>query len=1584
MSTVLNPAKRQRAIGQGGDVYSQQISNDTIPGPEPRYYTTYLSGNGEDDQGAHGEFALFQEMRTTNLIPRTSAYQIAVEKASIDTKALPSFIATVDTSSANPSGDVNQLTSLVGFELNWSGSMFPSTLNGSTIAANPTTVGSTTPTYYSFFSTGGSSLPIKYSRSSAGIGNFTLTAIPPAVEGILQAYIENNPNSTYWLGQYNFNLDIATFLASFNKALIRAFGMWQSIAPTPHVWLVSPTEVTPGTWSFAGRYTAAQISGLDFSQVLLQSSINYSQAAYDDLHQITVDFYPVQALTYISGVNYITLPCNKKQSTFFTKYKALFGTPPAFSASLYANNNTIGSVPVASVSGGTSTQTLPSSTQIAIAQPSNVTNADNMATLTFSVSTLPSGNAAAMSVPCFDFYQGISSTKIQCEDVTVTLPNQEMGPLYVSVQPTRTDFLTTAYLLGFQPDTVFNLVQTSQTVYANRPLAPAFSTRIDIASYQPLIWRPCDAYVESSNPAPGSAYYYGYGTSYYLSNVVNPGIADCFQNEYDAYFTGDLPSTVMEKLLLKPNINAITDLSLTAQLYCTTYFNSATAPVEAIAAIQPWKAGDQYVAGTPVTFANTDPDSPINNLYIANTLTGTKDFYPPVPFQNSDYWLYCGPFIYSSAVPGATYMDGELVTYVGYANRFTTPTTRTPAVFTGLFGTPMTLVPRTGVVQTVATGGYVKTDGTYVYHEFLTNGSFTVLTGSPLNVKVMAIGGGGGGGATRLGGGGGGGESKVVDVSVIGSELVYVGAKGSGGKYAQVQATGGTVSTLGDYTYHTFTHTDSFYIQSGPSNLNAQVLIIGGGGGGGGSGVGSTDNDRGPGAGGGASAGAFYDDQTFSLGEGYAVTIGEGGQGGYAMLPNPRGKNGGNSSCETAGAMLISEGGGGGGFYLNPVGSAGSAGGFGGGGGASVTPGQTGGAGGVSNSDGGHGGSGNGFNGGGGAGKGGNGPNAGADRVGANGAPPGSATMNAGTNGETTIPYGGGGAGGGEPGGTGGTYTAPDGSTLELGGRGGNPSDDGGGGRIYSGSGGGGAGCYFAGENITRGGDGGSGVVIISYLTNYIVNVDGENGGASRFKTVTAIGGGGGGGNGNIGQDGASGGGGNAEGTSAAGGTGTNPGFNGGAGNVGSTAGGGGGFGGQAFDGNAASPNAGRGGLGVYVTLYNRHFDTIGSGGGGGSTALGGLPGGTGAGQGGSGYHSGQDAYLYGTQAGWDFNSGYGSGGGGAGANGNAEDISEGGNGNPGLVVIAYPLADYTYFGQYNLLKPTPVIGTVPPAMTLNVNPGDAGDVFELQLDTYGFGTYDSKKPRDPIHAYARDSWGSLQSNATSFVTNRVYDEFLLFECNTAFRDMFRGFSATAERYVNQLNGNSSTYWIHDFILNPAAVALPDMPKAWYDAQVQNDGISQASLRYMPPRMVSNSTASTTSPAYLRNTDDQVYYWTVTSSETARYSLWDPVQSIIIEGTTVPVSVDNLPVSEPVITQIQRLGGDSRLLLAEFFPKRNPGEGTIYYEPNFPRQIYLASGTELKQFSYKLSWRNKFTGEIIPLVLSSNGSAVVVFMFTPK
>ena len=134
---------------------------------------------------------------------------------------------------------------------------------------------------------------------------------------------------------------------------------------------------------------------------------------------------------------------------------------------------------------------------------------------------------------------------------------------------------------------------------------------------------------------------------------------------------------------------------------------------------------------------------------------------------------------------------------------------------------------------------------------------------------------------------------------------------------SMTSTTGGTKTTSGLYTFHTFTTTDNFVIESG---VTADVLVVAGGGGGGG---------FGGGAGGGAGGLIYKPSHTFSTGT-YLVTVGSGGPGGLA---NPgqgtqgQGTVGSDSSITT---LFVAKGGGGGAGARR--GTAGGNGGSGGGG----------------------------------------------------------------------------------------------------------------------------------------------------------------------------------------------------------------------------------------------------------------------------------------------------------------------------------------------------------------------------------------------------------------------------------------------------------------------------------------------------------------------------------------------------------------------------------------------------------------------------------------------------------------------------
>lgn len=127
-----------------------------------------------------------------------------------------------------------------------------------------------------------------------------------------------------------------------------------------------------------------------------------------------------------------------------------------------------------------------------------------------------------------------------------------------------------------------------------------------------------------------------------------------------------------------------------------------------------------------------------------------------------------------------------------------------------------------------------------------------------------------------------------------------------------ISATGGTITTSGNYKYHTFTSDDTFSVTSVPSGRTIDILLVGGGGGDGG--------NYGGGGGGGL---IIREGESIGTGS-YSVVIGQGGS---------TGNNGGDTVA--IGFTALGGGAGGGIGSLNPGKSGGS------GGGSGVIPGTT-------------------------------------------------------------------------------------------------------------------------------------------------------------------------------------------------------------------------------------------------------------------------------------------------------------------------------------------------------------------------------------------------------------------------------------------------------------------------------------------------------------------------------------------------------------------------------------------------------------------------------------------------------------------
>ncbi|MBI3335791.1 MAG: hypothetical protein HY001_04835 [Candidatus Portnoybacteria bacterium] len=262
-------------------------------------------------------------------------------------------------------------------------------------------------------------------------------------------------------------------------------------------------------------------------------------------------------------------------------------------------------------------------------------------------------------------------------------------------------------------------------------------------------------------------------------------------------------------------------------------------------------------------------------------------------------------------------------------------------------------------------------------------------------------------------------------------------------------ATGGTITTSGGYTIHTFTSSGTFT----PNGAGTVEYLVVGGGGGGGS---LSENSVGAGGGG---AGGFRTATGFAVtAQAYTITVGAGGSG--AQTPT----NGSDSVFGT----ITATGGGRGGYRASGAYTSGGNGGSGGGGiSTSATPGGTGTSG--QGFGGGNGNSGNAGGGGGGAGAVGtnSSTNAGDGGAGIASSISGASVTYAGGGGGGIHTTGSAGAGGSGGGGAGGAFNSTGNNAT-----------------ANTGGGGGGSGSGSGGTYPSSGGNGGSGIVIIRYLTN--------------------------------------------------------------------------------------------------------------------------------------------------------------------------------------------------------------------------------------------------------------------------------------------------------------------------------------------------------------------------------------------------------------------------------------------------------------------------------------------------------------------
>jgi hypothetical protein len=284
-------------------------------------------------------------------------------------------------------------------------------------------------------------------------------------------------------------------------------------------------------------------------------------------------------------------------------------------------------------------------------------------------------------------------------------------------------------------------------------------------------------------------------------------------------------------------------------------------------------SGSAATSGSTVTGAAGNINGPSST---ANVYSNTEFYFPNYTSSNNKSWsedhvteanattawmdFFAGLWSNTAAITSITFTEGNSSTFSQYSTF-------------SLYG--LAAVGTTPVIAPKAAGGNrIDYDGTYYYHVFNTNGTFTPQTGITADVLVVA-GGGGGGGGNNDGAGGAGGLLGFSSQSLTATS--YTCTVGAGG-----------VGTSGAHG-----------LTGGDSQFGALTLVKGGGGGGsvgysGGSGGGNGFDQTG-------AAGAGTSGQGFAGGPGQnsGPDYWGGGGGGSAEAGNTDGNGHGGDGVST-------------------------------------------------------------------------------------------------------------------------------------------------------------------------------------------------------------------------------------------------------------------------------------------------------------------------------------------------------------------------------------------------------------------------------------------------------------------------------------------------------------------------------------------------------------------------------------------------------------------------------------------------------------------------------------------------------------
>jgi hypothetical protein len=267
-----------------------------------------------------------------------------------------------------------------------------------------------------------------------------------------------------------------------------------------------------------------------------------------------------------------------------------------------------------------------------------------------------------------------------------------------------------------------------------------------------------------------------------------------------------------------------------------------------------------------------------NDYYIANyTSSNHKSVSIDMAHENDGTTAYVG-------IDATLWTSSDAITSITL-----TPTTPSIGQYSTFYLYGVAKLGTTPVIVPYATGGdTIMTDGTYWYHAFKANGTFTPAKGLSCDYLVVAGGGGGSGKwYYEQGGGGAGGLRSTVTATGGGGSLESPLSLASGTGYTVTIGAGGA-GALGPVGGTVAQHTGTVGTNSSFSSITST-------GGGGGAGSDGTPSSGGSGGGGGGTGAAGTANQGYAGGNsggggGWSAGGGGGGAGavgGNGSNPNP-------------------------------------------------------------------------------------------------------------------------------------------------------------------------------------------------------------------------------------------------------------------------------------------------------------------------------------------------------------------------------------------------------------------------------------------------------------------------------------------------------------------------------------------------------------------------------------------------------------------------------------------------------------------------------------------------------------------------